>query len=283
MAWLSVRARGGELFLRMEDIDGPRLKPDGDRHAIEDLAWMGLDWDGEVVRQGDRSQLYQEAAARLLEAGLAYPCVCTRKEADAAASAPHQDWMDAPSYPGTCRDRFDSIEDAITRTGRHPALRFRVDREAMPFEDLFCGPQAGRIAGDFVIVKRDEGPGYQLAVVVDDAAMGIDEVLRGDDLVASTPRQLLLYEALGLAPPVFAHVPLVAGDDGRRLAKRHGDTSLRHFREVGVSPEELVGYLAFLCGFRDRGSKCLPADLLEDFNLGSLRRGDVLGTDHGWQ
>jgi glutamyl-tRNA synthetase len=225
--------------------------------------------------------VYTAAADRLCAAGRAYPCVCTRKEVEDAASAPHEDGADGPVYPGTCRGRWRTLAEARAATGRDAALRFSVDVEAVPFEDLFAGPQPGRIAGDFVIQKRDGGPAYQLAVVVDDAAQAVSEVLRADDLLPSTPRQLLLYRALGLPAPRFCHVPLVVGPDGLRLSKRHGDTSLRHLRQQGVAPAALVGYLAFLCGLRPRGARCRPADLLADFALAKLPRGPVVGSDHG--
>ncbi len=282
LAWLSVRSRQGVLRLRIEDIDGPRVKAGAEQQTLRDLAWLGLDHDGDVVRQSERLHVYREAVDALLQAGRAYPCVCTRREVEAAASAPQEDWLDAPPYPGTCRNRFDSVAAARQQTGRDPAIRFRVDVREVPFEDVLLGPQAGRILSDFVIERRDRGAAYQLAVVVDDAAAGITEVLRGDDLLPSTPRQLLLYDALGLTPPQFAHVPLVVGQDGLRLAKRHGDTSLRHIRESGVTPEEVLGYLGYLCGFRPKGSRCLATSLLADFQLERLRPGPVVGTDHGF-
>jgi len=151
----------------------------------------------------------------------------------------------------------------------------------MPFVDGFRGEQPGRIAGDFVVSKRDGGPAYQLAVVADDAAQGITEVVRADDLLPSTPRQLLLYRALGLRDPRFVHVPLVVGGDGLRLAKRHGDTSLRHLRERGVTAEQVLGHLAFLCGLRPRGARCRPADLVGEFAWAALPRGPVRGDEHG--
>ena len=292
LAWLSVRSRGGTLLLRIEDIDGPRVKAGATQQAIEDLRWLGLDWQGEVLIQSSRRMLYRAAAQRLVDLGLAYACVCTRKEVDEAASAPHADLAaaasgdagavatDGPVYPGTCRGRFASLEDAQQQTGREAALRFRVDVSAVPFDDGFRGAQSGAIAGDFVIQKRDGGPAYQLAVVVDDAAQAVTEVLRADDLLPSTPRQLLLYRALGLPEPTFVHVPLLVGTDGLRLAKRHGDTSLRYFRERGVTAEDLVGYLAKSCGLRASSSGCTPQDLLADFDLRKLPTAAMRGDDH---
>ncbi len=282
LAWLSVRSRGGTLLLRSEDIDGPRIKPGAEAQALEDLRWLGLDWDGEVTRQTDRLDLYRAACARLLAAGVAYPCVCSRKEVEDAASAPHEAEIDGPVYPGTCVGKFIDVADARARVGREAAVRFRVEADAVAFHDGFHGHQLGRVRGDFVIQKREGLPAYQLAVVVDDAAQGVTEVLRGDDLLPSTPRQLLLYRALGLAPPTFTHVPLVVGPDGLRLAKRHGDTSLRYLRERGVPPERLVGYLAFLSGMRERGAECTPRELLAGFDPSRVPRAAVDGTTHGF-
>lgn len=282
LAWLSVRSRGGTLLLRIEDIDGPRVRPGATEETIAILSWLGFDWDGEVVVQSDRLERYEAAASRLLELGLAYPCVCSRREVEEAASAPHEEGGEGAPYPGTCRGRYSTIEEARARTGRDPALRLRVEAGALPFVDLFRGAQEGRIAGDFVIRKRDGGPAYQLAVVVDDAAQGVTEVLRADDLLPSTPRQLLLYRDLGLAPPRFAHVPLVVGADGRRLAKRHGDTSVRRFREEGISPLRIIGRVAELAGLVPGGTECCPSDLVESFELARVPRAPVVGDARSW-
>lgn len=281
LAWLSVRARGGTLLLRIEDIDGPRIKAGADEATLLDLQWLGLDWDGPVVRQSLRLEHYRAAAGRLVAAGLAYPCVCTRKEIEDAASAPHEAHEHEPVYPGTCRGRFASLEQAKHATGRAAALRFVVDSEHVPFDDGFVGAQPGEVVGDFVVQKRDGTPAYQLAVVVDDAAAGIDEVLRAADLLPSTPRQLLLYRALRLREPRFVHVPLVIGADGLRLAKRHGDTSLRHLRERGVAAAAVVGWLASTLGLRGPGERCTPSELLANFDLRRVPRQAVRGDDHG--
>ena len=282
LAWLSIRARGGTLALRSEDIDGPRVKAGAEAAALADLAWLGLDWDGPVVRQSERLERYRAAVDRLVAAGRAYFCVCTRKEVEEAASAPHETGADGAVYPGTCRGRFASRVEALQRSGRDPAVRFCVDVGAVPFTDGFLGAQPGAIAGDFVIEKRERAPAYQLAVVVDDAAMGIDEVLRGADLLPSTPRQLLLYQALGLRPPAFTHVPLVVGADGLRLAKRHGDTSLRHYRERGVAAAEVVGRLAAWSGLAAPGTRCVPRDLLPAFELARVPRTPVVADQPGF-
>lgn len=285
LAWLSARSQGGRVSLRIEDIDGPRVKPESAAAAIEDLRWLGLDWDGDVVVQSQRLPIYAAAAQRLVDLGLAYPCVCTRKEVEEAASAPHESQpamaQDGAIYPGTCRGKFTSLDDAKSKTGRDAALRFLVDVAEVPFDDRFCGPQRGAICGDFVVQKRDGGPAYQLAVVVDDAAFSVTEVVRADDLLPSTPRQLLLYRALSLRAPSFAHVPLVVGADGLRLAKRHGDTSLRHLRERGNQANEVVGFLAKSCGLRDTAAPLSARELLDGFRLDRIPRGPVRGDDHG--
>jgi len=280
--WLDVRARGGTLLLRIEDIDGPRVRPDAIQATFEDLEWLGLDWDGPVTRQSDRLAAYEEHVEALLDRGLAYPCVCTRKEVEDASSAPHEEWMDGAPYPGTCRGRFGTSAAAREESGREPAVRFRVDVDRVPFEDRFRGAEEGRIAGDFVIQKRDRGPAYQLAVVVDDHLQGVTDVVRGDDLVASTPRQLLLYRALGFGAPSFAHLPLVVGPDGRRLAKRHGDTSLRHLRERGYTAEDIVGFLAAEAGLVDPGARVSARDLVEGFQLARLPRERLVTSEADW-
>lgn len=275
-AWLSARSRGGRIILRIEDIDGPRAKAGLTEATIEDLAWLGLDWDGEIAVQSRRLDFFAAAAQRLIESGRLYPCVCSRKEIEEAASAPHEPDSDGPVYPGHCRGKYASVAAARAATGRDPALRFAVDGDAVPFVDLFRGPEAGRIRGDFVVVKKDGGPAYQLAVVVDDAAMGITEVVRADDLLPSTPRQILIYRALGFSPPQFAHVPLVLGNDGQRLAKRSGDTSLAHLRARGIAPARIVGRLAFLSGLIDRDEPVAARELIAHFDFARIKKAPVV-------
>jgi glutamyl-tRNA synthetase len=276
LAWLSIRAQSGKIVLRIEDLDGPRVKPETVEQAISDLRWLGLDWDeGPDVGglfpsyvQTQCVQLYNDALERLRQAHLIYPCICTRSDIERAASAPHPG-EEGARYPGTCRDRFASEEDAIAVSGRPPALRFRVEAGAVPFVDDQHGVTSFDVAqqvGDFVVRKGSGTAAYQLSVVVDDARMEISEVVRGDDLLTSTPRQLLLYKALELQPPRFRHIPLVVGEDGLRLAKRHGDSRIAMFRDRGVRPEQLIGQLAFWSGLVETKMEWMPSDLVAKFD-----------------
>ena len=281
LAWLSVRSGGGTVVLRMEDLDHPKVKPGTADAVLDDLRWLGLDWDegpdvGGVHApyvQRERVPYYAAALQKLLAAGLVYPCVCSRQDVASAQQAPHAE--DYQWYPGTCRDRFATFAEASARLPRErlPAWRFRVPEGHVGFEDGFCGYSETDVAqrdGDFVLARNLHGAGYMLAVVVDDAAMGMTEVVRGDDLLPATHRQLLLYRALGLEPPQFIHVPLVVGSDGRRLAKRHGDTRLCAYREQGVPPERIVGFLAWSCGLVPFGTSCRPQELVRAFSFDSL-------------
>jgi glutamyl-tRNA synthetase len=279
IAWLSARSRGGRVILRIEDIDSPRTKPGADRLAVDDLAWLGLDWDEGPVWQTARLPLYQAALERLQRADLVYPCTCTRADVERASSAPHLE-HEGPVYPGTCASR--RAADAAKLDDIPYCWRFRLPAQTPAFVDGFKGPVAldlHQLGGDFVVWKapRRMGdqlipgtPAYQLAVVVDDAEQGVTEVIRGDDLVPSTPRQLLLYQALGLPAPRFVHVPLVVGPDGRRLAKRHGDTRLSALREAGVSRERLLGLLAWSCGWQPTPEPCTIDELLRGFRLDAI-------------
>jgi glutamyl-tRNA synthetase len=286
--WLLARQKGWQIQLRIEDLDGPRIKRGADKQLIDDLSWIGLDWDEGPVYQSHRLDLYRNAVQQLLSSGVAYPCVCTRREAESAASAPHAE--DGSSvYPGTCRNKYPSVESAERQVGRAPAVRFQVSPEPVDFDDSFAGPQhfePERQLGDFVIAKADGTPAYQLAVVVDDAAMGVTHVVRGDDLLDSTPRQILLYRALGLAEriPQYCHLPLMIGPDGRRLAKRHGDTRLATYRQLGVKPDRLIAILARGLGVEDAPPSLQPRDLLETFRLENVPKKPIIfgPEDHAW-
>ena len=282
VAWLSIRSRGGAVVMRMEDLDHPKVKAGAAQQAYDDLRWLGLDWDEgpdcggahAPYVQSERVELYREALGKLQKSGLVYPCVCSRSDVEAAQSAPHAG-EDGLRYSGTCRGRFSSFAEASAALpeGRLPAWRFRVENEVVSFVDGFCGEQHQNVAeavGDFALARHEYGAGYMLAVVVDDAAMGITEVLRGDDLLATTHRQILLYKALGLECPKFVHVPLVVGSDGRRLAKRHGDTRISTLRESGVSAEKIVGLLAYWCGWAEQGESLSADDLLSHFDISKL-------------
>ena len=246
--WLLARQNGWRIILRIEDLDGPRNKRGAAELAIQDLQWLGIDWDEGPIRQSSRLDNYRAAVEKLLRSGAAYPCVCTRKEVDAAASAPHAD-DGASVYPGTCRGKFKSLEEARASRAREAAVRFNTQNATVDFADIFCGPRHFDVEhqlGDFVIAKGDATPAYQLAVVVDDADMNVTDVVRGDDLIDSTPRQILLYRALGLVNriPSYTHLPLVVGADGRRLAKRHGDTRVSTYRQAGVPAGKFLALLA---------------------------------------
>ena len=290
IGWLRVRSQGGTLVLRMEDLDHPKNKPGAAAAALEDLRWLGFDWDeGPDVggphapyTQTARTAAYAQALESLKAKGLAYPCVCSRRDVESGQSAPHSE--EGLYYPGTCRGRFADYESA-RRTlpeGRLPAWRFRVpEGETVRFEDVFYGTyeqDVSALSGDFVLARDPLGAGYMLAVVADDAAMGITEVVRGDDLLSATPRQLLLYRALGLTPPAFLHVPLVVSEEGRRLAKRHGDTRICALREAGVPAEKIVGLLAWWCGWAAWGESLTLRDLLPRFDLRTLPRQPVVLT-----
>jgi glutamyl-tRNA synthetase len=272
IAWLSARSRGGSVLLRIEDIDSPRVKPGAAAEIITDLKWLGLDWDGTPVVQSARIAEY-ETALRILQAKeMVYPCTCTRSDIAHAASAPHAE-HEGPVYPGSCAGR--RAADAERLGGEAFAWRFRTGGRAVEFVDGFRGPTRivlSEAGGDFVVWKSTGTPAYQLAVVVDDAEFGITEVVRGDDLIPSTPRQLLLYEALGRSPPQFIHVPLVVGPDGRRLAKRHGDTRLSTLRSAGVTPQAILGLLAWSCGWIPRNEPITAGELLPLYRLDSIPR-----------
>ena len=318
VAWLRARSQGGKVILRTEDLDHPKDKPGAAAQAVEDLRWLGFDWDEEYV-QSERKAVYREALEALRNQSisrsanqpisqsvdqsipLVYPCVCSRRDVEAAQSAPHAG--EQLYYPGTCRGRFASWGEAqrfldarsarlasktsstsTTRTTsptRTPCWRFAVaPGTVVAFADAFAGhfeQDVSRTLGDFPLARDEFGAGYTLACTVDDLLMGITEVVRGDDLLAATPAQILLANTLRTSSalhlhstPSYCHVPLVVGKDGKRLAKRHGDTRIATYREEGKSPGEILGFLAASCGWAEKGESVSLCDLLPRFDLGTI-------------
>ncbi len=272
VAWLRARSLGGKVVMRIEDLDHPRDKPGAASQALDDLRWLGFDWDEEFT-QSRRRAIYRAALDRLAAAGLCYPCVCSRRDVEAAQGAPHSG--EQLFYPGVCRDRFASWADAAAAMApRTPCWRFRTPPDAkVEFADAFAGKFSQDVAatlGDFPLARDPDGAGYTLAVVVDDAAMGVTEVVRGDDLLPATPAQILLQRALGLPTPRYCHVPLVVGQDGRRLAKRHGDTRIASFRQAGWPPEKVVGMLAASCGWCAECESMPLQELIGRFTLATM-------------
>ncbi|MCA9105229.1 MAG: tRNA glutamyl-Q(34) synthetase GluQRS [Planctomycetales bacterium] len=274
LAWLSIRKSGGRLILRVEDLDSPRIKPETTQYAIDDLHWLGLDWEEGPDRGGPhepyvqtaRTAIYDEVLAELRSRELIYPCTCSRNDIAQAASAPHWE-HEGFLYPGTCAQR--TARDAESLPPGTFAWRFRTTDEVSRFlergrEERTCDVKSE--LGDFVVAKKDGTAAYQLAVVVDDHAMDITQVVRGDDLLASTYRQLQLYQALDWEPPEFFHVPLMIGPDGHRLAKRHGDTRISTLRGEGVTAERLIGWLACSAGIHPSANPCTASSLIDRFD-----------------
>jgi glutamyl-tRNA synthetase len=237
LAWLFARADGSRFLVRIEDLDPGRSREHWVAHQLADLAALGIDWDAEPVRQSERGDLYERALERLGDAGLLFECFCTRAEIREAASAPHG--PGGALYPGTCRSLSEAERARRRAGGRGPALRVRGGRERLAFTDRVAGPYEG-VVDDLVVRRNDGAYAYNLAVVVDDAEQGVEEVVRGADLLDATPGQLWLAGKLGLEPPrSYAHVPLMLGDDGERLAKRHGAVTLEERLALGQSADEV--------------------------------------------
>ncbi len=298
LAWLFSRSLGGQFVLRVEDLDRPRIRPGATEHMLSDLSWLGLDWDEgpdvggpyEPYTQSERLALYEHYLQRLRDLDLIYPCYCSRAEIARAAGmterAPGQSpdrapARDAPTfptddqlqqgdegmrYPGTCRHLTAAQRRQHEANNHRPSLRFRVnDERLVSFIDLLVGPtqqQVQQAVGDFIVRRSDGIFAYQFAVVVDDALMHINQVLRGADLLHSTARQILLYEALGFPIPTFAHVPLLLDDQGKRLAKRIQSAGLEPLRAAGITPPQVVGQLAASCGLVDKGEAISATELV---------------------
>jgi len=285
--WLLARQRSWQVLLRIEDLDGPRIKPGAAEQAIDTLQWLGIDWDQGPIYQSADLTPYAAALAQLANLGAAYPCHCTRSQIAAASlSAPNAGDHDL-RYSGACRPASPMPLDA-----RHPqfegmAWRLVTPNERTEFIDQFAAAQCVNVresVGDFLIATKAGLPGYQLAVVVDDARQGITHIVRGDDLLPSTHRQIILQEQLQLdPPPAYFHLPLVVGDDGRRLAKRHGDTRIDYYRNQGAGRERVLGLLAEWCGMGQRRELTIE-EFLADFNLQRLPTEPIVFTqaDHAW-
>lgn len=285
LAWLQVRSVGGAMVLRIEDLDLARSRPFWRDQILSDLRWLGLDWDegpdcgGPYASylQSERQERYRDALQQLQRAGLLYPCYCSRKDLQSIGHAPHGLIAEGPAYPGTCAHLTEQ-EQRVRQRFKSPALRFRMPDQAGAVEDLLCGRvhYPARHGGDFVVQRADGVISYQLAVVVDDAAMDITHVLRGRDLLDSTWRQVHLHQALGLPSPAYAHAPLVTTTNGVRLSKSGGSRSLSALRQSGVRPQAIIGALAAACGLIDRPEATSPVDLIHSFALEKIHGHDVI-------
>lgn len=271
-AWLFARSQAARFVLRIEDLDPQRSRREFETAQIADLRQLGIDWDGPVVRQSERLGLYDQAMKQLEAQDRLYPCFCTRAEIREAASAPHGDLPEG-AYPGTCRALSVAERRARIAAGRRFALRMRADAERVTFQDRLLGAVSA-VVDDFVVRRADGVPAYQLAVVVDDAAQQIGEVVRGADLAESTPRQILLARLLGVPVPTYAHVPLVLGPDGARLAKRHGSVTLADRAEPRAMTLALLAHTLGLALERDRVERA--GELVDEFDPARLPRDPVV-------
>jgi glutamyl-tRNA synthetase len=276
-AWLAARSTGRRFIVRMEDLDRATSSPDHQARQLADLAALGIDWDGPVVRQSERFAIYRAAIQRLQAKGLVYPCFCTRREIraeiEAAPRAPHVH-LPAGAYPGTCRDLSDAERAERERAGRRPAWRLRTNGEVIQLVDGIAGPFSGAV-DDVVLARADGVPAYNLAVVVDDADQAVTQVVRGDDLLSSTPRQMHLQRLLGLQHPEYLHVPLVLGEDHQRLAKRHGAVTLADLAATGWSAGEVLAALAASLGLARRGESVTIDQLARRFDPACVPRTPV--------
>lgn len=277
VAWLQMRSCGGQVVLRIEDLDHPKHKAGADVALMEDLRWLGFDWDGEPTWQSQRLSYYHTALERLRP--WLYPCFCSRADIQRAQSAPHPG--EVLRYPGTCRGRAIGVVSPMN-VGK-AALRFALsEADRGCFCDGFAGEQcrvAADLTGDFVVARAGQAA-YTLAVVVDDAEMGVTDIVRGDDILPATPAQVVLYQRLGYSLPHFVHVPLVTGKDGNRLAKRHGDTRIASYRAAGVSPQQILSALARSCGWLSNTETVSTlSELISRFTLATIPKAPFVWDD----
>ena len=275
LAWLAARSAEGGMVLRLEDLDPDRCRQEYCDQIMRDLEWLGLDWDGVPVYQSRRTELYRQAFHTLEQQDVIYPCFCTRAER-LAASAPHRS-DGVTVYSGRCRALTQMEREELLQS-RRPAWRAQVPEQEVAFTDMLQGVFSENLArdcGDFIVRRSDGVFAYQLAVVVDDALMGVNHVVRGRDLLCSAPRQAWLHEVLGYAPPKFFHAPLLLAEDGRRLAKRDRDLDMEVLR-TRYAPEELTGLLAWYAGLLDRPEKVTAQELVGQFSWAKVPKNDVV-------
>ena len=271
MAWASVRSQNGSLILRVEDLDIRAHNPQYTSLLLDDLQWLGLTWDKGPYYQSKRAELYQDALLKLKQQKLLYPCFCSRADLH-AAQAPHAS-DGTYVYAGTCRNLSQSERKELS-SHKIPATRIHVPNKIYAFEDKVYGSTSQNLAescGDFIVQRADGVFAYQLAVVVDDADMGITEVVRGSDLLSSTPRQLYLQDVLGLSHLTYAHLPLLVAPDGRRLSKRNHDLDLGILRSQGKTPEEILGFLAYCVGLTEENEPLSAVQIANRFSWETLR------------
>ena len=274
VAWLIAKSQGGEIVLRIEDLDRERSKPEFIDAVQRDFEMLGLTWDHGPFFQHDRDEAYAAAFNSLVERGLVYPCYCTRADLH-AASAPHRG--EKLVYPGTCRSLSVDERAAREASGRKPAMRLIVPDEIISFRDTIQGEYSQNLefdCGDFLIRRSDQAFAYQLAVVVDDALTGVTEVVRGADLISSTPRQIWLHRLFGFTPPKFIHMPLLCDHDGRRLSKRDEDLDRGLLRQR-FTPEQVIGALACAAGLTDTPEPAAARELVQDFSWEHIPRHEL--------
>jgi len=279
--WAIARQKNWRIDFRIDDLDSPRIKPGADRQAIDDLQWLGIDWDSDPTYQSHNIPIYHQHLVEMAAAGAIYPCRCTRSQiATACLSAPHADAHEL-RYPGLCRPTELTPIDFEKVSAEGVAWRFRVTDQSTDFMDQIAGPQSWNVyqhVGDFLVTNKRGIASYQLAVVVDDALAGVDQVIRGDDLLSSTARQILLQSRMRLSPCQYWHLPIVVGPDGQRLAKRHGGWTIQHYRSAGVSAAKIRGLIARWSGIEWK-EEISKQDFVRSFDLKRFPRQRVVFTE----